>query len=495
MPWAGRAPGWRWLLAHEMRLSWRGQGGKGLWFLLIVLAIFWGFAHFAAWFLMRDPSRLLTGGRLVTGGFITWFVVLLVVATAFGLAIIALFRPTDLALVLSSPIAPRTVLGVRGIAVALQSLGMFALSVLPFANAAVAHGHWQFIASYFALVAIGLGATAFAFAATLSLVLAFGPRRARTIAQIAGAFLGAGIFLLMQAFNFLPRATQAKLVMISRGDAAQSLIGPESVLWWPYRALLGEAIPFLAVMAIGVGAFIAVVVRAERIFLDGSREAVVEPARRKVRAGAFRTGLTRIVLAKEVRLILRDPKLITGMLLQVLYLLPLFFLLLRKNSAHALLAPTILLVASSLAGNLAFLTVSGEESPDLVGSAPVSRERILWLKVLAAMLIPLAICIPFAAYYATVSLGSSLVFIVCLAGALGSSAAVQVWTQKPGSARDLRKRAQSSKLVNLVEFFSAAGWAGACYLMLRGSWWAPAAVALGLVAPTIAWMIRRRQRD
>ena len=495
MRWAGRAPGWRWLLAHELRMGWRGAGGAGVWVLGVAPAIFWILGHLAGWLLMDNPSRLLAGGAVVTAGIATWFVMLLIVATAFGLSIIALFERGDLDLLLSSPIAPRTVLAVRGMAVAVQSLGFFAVAWVPFANGAIAHGHWQLVATYPVLLAFGLGAVACAFASTLALVRAYGARRARTIAQIAGAFLGAAIFLAMQAFNFLPRWTQLRMIAWTRGDAGQSIIGPDSVLWWPFRALMGEALPFAAVTAVCVGAFMIVVVRAERLFLDGSREAVVIPVKRALPAAAFSAGLSRVVMAKEMRLILRDPKLISGMLLQVLYLLPLFFLLLRKGSVHALLAPTILLVASSLAGNLAFLTVSGEESPDLVGSAPVSRERVLWLKVAAAMLIPLAICVPFMAYYATVSASSCAIFAACLTGALGSSAAVQIWTQKPGSARDLRKRAQSSKLVNLMEFFSATGWAAACYLLLGASWWAIAAIGFGLVAPTVAWLLRRSRRD
>jgi ABC-2 type transport system permease protein len=475
-------------------MGWRGAGGK-VWVLIVAVAILWIFGHFAGWVLMRDPSRLMAGGPLVTAGIVTWFVMLLIVAAAFGLSIIALFERGDLDLLLSSPIPPRTVLAVRGMAVAVQSLGFFALLWIPFANAAIAQGHWRLAATYPVLAALGLGAVAFAFASTLALVRALGARRARTIAQVGGAFLGAAIFLGMQGFNFLPRFTQLRIIAWSRGDAGQSLIGPDSVLWWPFRALMGDALPFIAVMALCVGAFVAVVVRAERLFLDGTREAVAAPARRAVTTRAFRSGLSRVVIAKEMRLIARDPKLISGMLLQVLYLLPLFFMLLRKGSVAALLAPTVLLVASSLAGNLAFLTVSAEESPDLVGSAPVSRERVLWLKVAAAMLIPLAICVPFIAYYATVSAASCAIFAACLTGALGSSAAVQIWTQKPGSARDLRKRAQSSKLVNLVEFFSAIGWAGASYLMLLGSWWSLAAAAFGLVAPTIAWLARRSRRD
>jgi len=492
---AGRAPGWRWLLAHELRLSWRGQGGKTIGFLVVILAIFWAFCHAVAWFAMRDPSRLAGGGALVTAGMITWFVCLLIVATAFGLSIIALFERNDLDLLLSSPIPPRTVLAVRGMGVAVQSLGFFALFVIPFANGALAHGHWQYAAAYPAMFALGLGASACAFAATLALVRAFGARRARTIAQIAGAFLGAGIFLVMQSFNFLPRAAQVKLIMFSRSDEAQAMIGPESVLWWPFRALIGDAIPFFAVTLACVGAFVLVVVRAERLFLEGTKESITTPARRAGPSAQFRGGLARVVVAKELRLILRDPRLISQMLLQVLYLIPLFAILVRKASSQELLAPTIILVTSTLAGNLAWMTMSGEESPDLVGSAPVPRERVLWLKVLAAMAIPVATCVPFFLYYATVSIAWFAAFVACAAGTLVSCAVVQVWTAKPGSGRDLRKRAQSSKLVNLVEFFSAAGWAFACWLMMRGSWWAIAAIALALISPGVAWVMRRASRS
>jgi ABC-2 type transport system permease protein len=494
--WAGRAPGWRWLLAHELRLGWRGTSHAAAWFLAAILVLFWIAAHFGAYFGMRLWPRLMTGTPLAIAGAATWFAMFLIAATAFALCVIAIFERGDLDLLLSSPIPPRTVLAVRGIAIAVQSLGIFAVLWIPFANGAVVNGRWQALASYPVMAAMGLGAAAAAFAATLTLVRALGVRRAKTAAQVLGALVGAGLFLVMQSFNFLPRESQRELVAWSRGDAAQSLIGPDSLLWWPFLALMGDPLPAIAVMVVGLGGFCLVIVRAERTFLAGTREVVAAPARRAPAAGKFRSGLARIVFVKELRLIVRDPRLITQMLLQVLYLLPLFFVLARKGSAHMVLGPTIVLVAASLAGNLAWMTVSGEESPDLVGSAPVSKERVLWLKVAAALAIPLALCAPFAGYYATLSAGDFASFTFCLAGAFVCAAVVQIWTAKPGSPRDLRKRAQASKLVNLVEFFSAAGWAAACYLFMRGWWyWAVPCLGLGLLAPLTAWLVGRARRQ
>jgi ABC-2 type transport system permease protein len=473
-------------------MGWRGTSRVATWFLAAFVVLFWVAAHFGAYFSMRLWPRLMEGAPLAMAGTATWFVMFLIAAAAFGLCVIAIFERGDLDLLLSSPIPPRTVLAVRGIAIAVQSLGVFAVLWIPFANGAAWHGRWQALASYPAMMAIGLAAAAAAFAATLTLVRALGVRRAKTAAQVLGAFVGAGLFLVMQAFNFLPPASQRALIEWSRSDAAQSLIGADSVLWWPFLALMGEPLPFLFVMALGIGGFWLVIVRAERIFLEGTREAIAAPARRAAGAGEFRRGLARIVLVKELRLIVRDPRLITQMLMQVLYLLPLFVILARKGSAPVVLGPTIVLVAASLAGNLAWMTVSGEESPDLVGSAPVSRERVLWLKVAAALAIPLAVCSPFIAYYATLSAGQFASFASCLAGAFVCAAVVQIWTAKPGSARDLRKRAQASKLVNLVEFFSAGGWAAACFFFMRGGWyWALPCVALGMLAPAVAWAVRR----
>ena len=491
MRWAGRAPGWRWLLAHELRLGFRGGGGKTLWILVVLVALFWIVAHVGAYFGMRLWPRLMSGAPLVTAGLATWFVILLIAATAFGLTVIAVFERGDLDLLLSSPIRPRTILGVRGLAIGVQALGIFSILWIPAANGAIANGRWQALASYPVMAALGLAASGVAFSLTLALVKALGVRRAKIAAQVLGALLGAGLFIVMQAFNFLSPAQQRDLIAWSRGDAGQSVIGPDSVLWWPFRALMGDPLPFAAVMAAGVGIFWLVIVRAERTFLEGTRESVESAPRRARDTGEFRAGLGRIVFVKELRLIVRDPRLITQMGLQVLYLLPLFFILARKGGSHLVLAPTIVLVASSLAGNLAWMTVSGEESPDLVGSAPVSRERILWLKVGAALAIPAAICAPFLGWYATVSLLDFAAFASCLTAAFVSCAVVQIWTGKPGSARDLRKRASSSKLVNLVEFFSASGWAGACFFLMRGSWWAVPLVGLGLLAAAVAWAVRR----
>jgi ABC-2 type transport system permease protein len=489
---AAKAPGWRWLLAHELRIGWRAGGGRIVW-LAILVAILWAFMHVAGWALMRHPDKILGGAMIAVAGAITWFALLLLLAAAFALAVSALFDRGDFDLLLSSPIPARTVFMVRGLGVATRSVGFLALIWLPFANAAVLHGHWRLLAGYAVLAAFALGATGIAFAATLALVRAFGVRRAKTIAQVLGAIAGALLFICMQLFNLLPVQTQKDAARWTQTDAAQAWIGAASPLWWPVRALLGETLPLLAVLAAGVGVFMLVVIRTERLFLEGTRESDAAPAKRgDARAGAFRTGLARVVIGKELLLLQRDPKLISQTLLQILYILPLFFIGVRRGGIERVVAPTVILIGATLAGNLAWMTVSGEEAPELVDSAPVSRERVLWLKVAAALIVPIAVCAPFVAFYASKSAAETAIFAFCLTGALASCAVVQVWNAKPGSGRDMKAR-RESKLVNLLEFSSAVGWALACFALLTGSAWAAAGLAAGLAAPALSWVLRRRR--
>jgi ABC-2 type transport system permease protein len=448
--------------------------------------------HLGAWFLMRSPERLVQGQAIVVAGLATWFFLLFALAAAFALAVVALFERGDLDLLLSSPIAPRTVFAVRGLGVALQCVGTIALFWLPFAHGAVMHGHWRMLAAYPVLASAGLGVTALAFAATLALVRAFGVRRAKVIAQVLGAVAGAAIFLATQAANIVPADWQRELVAWMRSDAAQAWIGPGSVLWFPTRAMFGDPLAVIATVVLGVGLFAGATVLFERRFLEGTRESDVPVVRRRRGAGlrGFRSGLPSIVILKELRLLWRDPRLISQTLLQVLYLIPLVFVGLRHGKTSEILASVVILIGATLAGNLAWMTVSGEEAPDLIGSAPVRKQAVLWLKVAAALVFPVAICIPFLILDALQTWSAVAIFGVCLVGALAASAVVQAWNARPGSGRDLRKRMQSGKLVNLVEFVGAAGWAGACFAFLHGTAWGLAGIVAGVAAPAVAWAVR-----
>jgi ABC-2 type transport system permease protein len=280
------------------------------------------------------------------------------------------------------------------------------------------------------------------------------------------------------------------------GGAGAQWVGRESFLTWPVRALFGETVPAIAVIALGVGAFVLVVRATSGGFANAARENPEVAVRtRRPAAGsprAFRSGLAAVVIAKELKLIARDPTLIAKSLVQLLYFVPLMMILVRKSAAADVLAASLVLLASTLAGTFAWIAVSGEEAPDLVGTAPVGAERLRWLKVAAALLPVALVVLPFLAWYAFLSWRLFGIVLLFLAAGLASSAVIQVWAGVPGSGRDLRMRFKKNMLANFVEGMSNLGWAGACYLAITGLY-VPiaAALLLGLAGPVTAWISGR----
>src|SRR5438067_3001208 len=91
---------------------------------------------------------------------------------------------------------------------------------------------------------------------------------------------------------------------------------------------------------------------------------------------------------KEWILLLRDPWLTSQTLMQILYLLPPWLLLWRSlahGGAALVLVPVLVMAAGQLAGGLAWLTISGEDAPDLVATAPLPTRAIVSAKIEAVL--------------------------------------------------------------------------------------------------------------
>ena len=495
--WRPEPPGWAWLLRHEVRLLWRGFGGLRSRILALLGLVVIAAAHFAGWAFMRnfDLDAVLRVAPLpmIT---LTTILVLMAVAAAFGLAVNTLFDRGDLDLLLSSPVPIANVYAVRGVAVALGSVAGIAAFVLPIANMGPVHGHWETLLAYPVLAAFGLASAALGFAGTLALVRLLGLRRARVAAQVTGALIGAALVLGMQLETLLPRERRDALQAWTRSDEGASWLGASSPLAWPLRAAFGDAGLAGLVVVGAVAFFVAVIALTWRAF---AAAAVQSPATSRARTPSgpgrpFRAGLARVVVGKELALLARDPALIAKSLLNVLYLVPVFLVLVRNSQPPHVVAAAVVALAASLAGNLAWITVSAEESPDLLASAPVSAERLRWLKVLAAVLPVAAICAPFLAWYLARSFWGFLVVAAAVSCAIASSAVVQVWLARPAARRDLAVRHKQNPLVNLADLMSTMGWAMACLFALAGSAWAAAGVAAGLVSPLVAWLSARDRR-
>ncbi len=494
-----------WLLHHEMRLAWRNIGGKSIWILLIGGGFIWACVHLTAWLLLYNSSQggnaeLASALLIPIGGAAFWLVFSIMISQTIAHAVSALFDRGDLDLLLSSPLAPRAIFTVRGLGIAVAACILPFVVLLPFAHAGLITGHPGLIAIYPAMASFGLAAAAAGMFITMTLVRVFGARRAKIFAQILAALIGAGFFLLSQLQNILSRDRQSAIaVWVKNETAAGGWFAPDSVLWWPVRAMLGEWLPLILVVIVGAGGFWLVVNLAFKRFVSGTQETTTGGSTKSQRHANttqrhFRSGLIANLLVKEWKLIARDPQIISRTLLQILYLIPLLFLGFRSERNEWLLVPGFVMITSMLAGNLAWLTIAAEDAPELIGTAPIAINRVRWIKAIAAVVPVMALLAPLALYWLTRDAYAAFVLVFCSGGGMISAALCQVWNPRQGDRRDMKKRAKGNVVVNILESLAGFGWAGVAVCM-NGHWrWLPLAVAGVLIGPGMAWVLGRGAR-
>ena len=484
-----------WLLRHEAKLMLRGRMHGGL--LITLGALVWLVMHAAAWPLLHWWRGGLSTSAMLALGTAVLIVASLMLAQAIALSVDALFVRGDLDLLLASPLAPRTVFLVRSLAIAFAAVVAYGFFITPFANMGPFTHHAGLLAIYPALIALALLTTALGMALTLALVRWLGARRARVVAQVLGAVLGAAVFLASQAPNMLGDHAGARVSMLFAQwtrEADSPLVA--SVLWLPVRAITGDAASLLWLCAIALLAFWIMVQFAARYFLAGTQQSVTSRARvhRPPAKAAFRSGVTWNVLRKEWKLIARDPNLIAQTLLQVLYALPLLFIIARRDTSAGGLAPLLILIGTTLSGTLTWLTVAAEDAPELIGSAPVALVRLRWMKVAAAITPVVAIMVPVVAWAMRGAPVRGMLTIVCLVGGAMSAGAMQVWYPQTGKRTELKRRNRSSMLLSILELMTGLAWTGVAWTLGVAPAFALLALPLALLGPGLAWLLGRERR-
>jgi ABC-2 type transport system permease protein len=164
--------------------------------------------------------------------------------------------------------------------------------------------------------------------------------------------------------------------------------------------------------------------------------------------------------------------------MQMLYLLPPAIMLWKSfadgGGALNLLVPVLVMAAGQLAGGLAWLTISGEDAPDLVATAPVPPRAVLRAKIEAVLAIIAAIFAPLVAVIAVVSLWHAAVTVCAIVIAAASATAIQLWFRTQAKRSQFRRRQVSSRVATFAEAFSSIGWAATA---------AVAAISLPLAIP------------
>ena len=482
---AGSLP---WLVAHEFRVTWRAKAGGGLLrrvvpiLLLLVLPSIAG--PWFAYTLRGVPVDDAMTGTVALG---TGALLLMYVSTATPLVLRGFNERADLDLLLAAPIPPARILAAKAVAIYASAALPSLVLLTPFLLAAAVFGHATWLAAIPVMLALSVIATSLAFALVRALFAGVAPRQARIVLQIGGGLMGAAVFLVGQAYAAVP----------AFGAAVTRLVAhpPPAPLDWPARAALGAPGALLAVVAVAAISGTA----AARLAVGALSAAdVPAPARsgRRLRRLAFRGGTMRVVVAKELRSIARDPELLSQLTLQLVYILPIAVLIFSGGDRASTVGPrgaaALTLFAGLLASNLAWLVLCGEDAPDLLAAAPVAARRIALAKLIAACVPPLAGAALLGAVMATRFPAAALVALGTALGAALSAAMLQGRFGKPQPRRAFRRRQRGSLLLAIGEFAVISGWSALAVGVARYGGIAPVALVAALVAVgLVVWRTHR----
>ena len=469
------------LLEHDIRLMWRDIRGafrmfgrRG--FVLLVVVLFF-VMHAAAWpaVIGLKTARETPGSLTLAAGVL--FILLLMAAQALNGVTRALYGRGDLDLLFSSPMSARQLLLVRALAIAFGAMASAAIFVVPITDVALITGDVRALALPPALAAGALAAVALGLVIGVGLFALVGPKRARLGAQIVATFMGAAFMLGLQFDRLIPHAGAGGSWLSGLGHWA-------GVLSLPVRAAAGEPTALALWCLASVSAFTLATLRLGPLFLrqamaastaEGAKQA--SAGRRRSRERAFSTDLAAALRRKERAIILRDPWIVSQILLQLLYITPLFFVLWQGgsmgNSPVIALAPTIVVVCFQLAASLTWLGLSGEDAPELLATAPVPLQVIRRAKIQAVAGLVTVVAGPLLLWLCVLSPVAAVMTLAlaCFAGL--SAVALNVWHARPTRRASFAARHRESKLLALIEMSMS---------MLLG-------VTAALVAAHSVWML------
>ena len=468
-----------WLMRHELRLYLRSGVLKttSLTFLIIVEVLLHLLATAAA-LAVRAASTYAGSGipaalpaLLATAGLA--FCLLFMLSRSLNGIVQVLYTRGDLDLLLSSPLAPKSIIGVRVFTVALTVTLEVGMLAWPFANMFVLFGMPAWSKLYVLLPALGMLTTSLGIVLALTLFRLLGPRTTRLVGQVLAALIGMGIFLLSQlpnlmrngpmhgpanynGFGALLNADAGRLgAILMPGRLVLAGYGPTLML-----ALLSAALLLLTVQVLS-GHFMHAATAIGSMGSTRTKRTSERPLR-------FRGSLRRVLIVKELRLIRRDPLLLMQLLQQSIYLVPISFLLWRQSVGHSGGVPwfwlVLIFMCGTLATALAWITIAAEDAPELLTAAPPSRATVVRAKIEAALvplvplwLLPLLIVGRTQPWFA-VSLG------LCAFGCSVSTALLQVY-RPPGRRDSFKTRARGSPAKAFLEMGVIIAWMLACALL------------------------------
>eukprot|EP01037_Dinobryon_pediforme_P006343 gene6343-biopygen3977 len=299
---------------------------------------------------------------------------------ALSLTAQAMFARGDADLLLTAPMSMRKILTIRALALSVPVIFSWSFIILPLMNLMAVLEHWHWLLAYPVMICLGLAATGLGLLITIGLFQMIGPARTRTVAQILSVIVGAIAFIVLQARVLLPESWVDALSRSFASISDPAHFDKNAQQWLAARALFGD-MTALSILTVGTVSLFVVAVwifggsyATQMAALAGASQRAKPKNFIQTQAKAFRTGANISLLRKEWRLLIRDPWLISHILLQLLYILPMGVLFWRtttyEGNSSAGIAPMLVMLSAQLAGGLAWITISGEDAPDLVAAAP-----------------------------------------------------------------------------------------------------------------------------
>lgn len=495
-----------WFAAHEFRLAWRDwlamtTGGHRVRAvaLIVGLVVFYLGLHGLAqliigrWIAAGAPLDKTTLVTVTASGFLFFTVML---SQSLESVTRAYYARSDLDLILSSPAASSRVFAVRTGATALGSMLLACLLASPAVNILALHQGPQWFSAYGVLASLGALSAALSILVTIFLFRVAGPKRTRLLAQIIAGIVGAGFIIGIQAAAIMSLGSMDRMAFLQSPALVAAMPSPESPVWIPARAAMGDVPLMLGIAALSVGAlmlvvsatsgsFARLVIAAAGVAQDRKTQRPAKPFRRASQRHALRV--------KEWRLLLRDPWLLSQTLMQILYLLPpaLFLWVSYGQSAgtYVVVIPVIVMAAGQLAGGLSWLAISGEDAHDLVVTAPISPRMVLLAKIEAVLTAIFVIFGPILFCVGIASWDLAGVTALYVAIATGSATAIQLWFRVPMRRAMFRRRQVASRAATISEALSSIMWAGTAVLMAGDQLLAIIPGTLAVLVLVVAWLI------
>ena len=259
--------------------------------------------------------------------------------------------------------------------------------------------------------------------------------------------------------------------------SAQPLEAFAGPIWWPAHALLGDGAAALSVTFVGFAIVVAGLwllagpfVRATAVLAGASEDG---PVRRGRIIDPFRAVGFRSLISKERKLILRDPWLLSQILMQCLFLLPLSLVVLRQHWSGegdvTLFVPILTILSGQIAGGLTWIALSADDAPDLMATAPMQARVIRQAKLLTVgyltmifVTVPLILVLWYEPYTGLTALGGMVCGALC-------AVAINLWHQPVATRREMnRRRSRSSTLVNFMEIVILLLVAATLWFVVRG---------------------------